>query len=1287
MKKWFRLCVVLVSLLLPFSSVNAGSFFQNILRKAEKDMKKAARNLKKKIPKLETVLEIGGYVNIKAHNGKYLSLKENGTAYFDAAKADSWERIRIVTLGGDRLALFGVHGRFASARLGNDGAPLRQADQLKGWEIFTLIRNTDGTFSLKADNGHYMSVEPDGGIYSRAGAIDTWEKLQFVPILPELFHDLFNGKIVGLLNYPNGKFFSINQDENYQISADAKDAKIWEKLRIITTDQVNFSFQADNGDYLTIDTADKRNILRANAKTRGINENFQIFAGKSEDEAYLKAANDKFVQLAGGVACANSDKAVRLALKVLPSGKDDEVPEIISKTGLNFSFVSDFTKEWSSAKLGVAPDVLICRPKVPKGWFFVGDVVSIGENLPGYSAIIVKDTGNEADMIKPLRYEEIWNDKSAKKSCQHVSFWRPIPPKGYVAMGLVVTRDYKDPASLPSFENFRCIASRHVVRGRASRPVWNNRNSGSDIPLSLFVPGRDEGDTTSIPAGTFAHGFYDNASVGGGGGGANSDLAPGSDWYLAGFQGRNGASLDGIVPVYRSFSDPEKTSNGIYRGGGGGGEFSEIARKGYAVSGIVGHSTGVVNQIKIQFMKIDGLGLEAKSLYEGAKLGYANGSEFSLGGHGCLFQGVDLRSGSLIDAMNLIPMPATEVWVIPGKTKEELRQEVASGVVKLYLEKKLDEIDSEARQEFLKKYPKIADVSSPEPQPENKYFPDNEIPDLKLEKQPDADESAPGAPKDSGSPDSITTTTRKVKDGLKNFNVSNDVQDFVEKVTGFLGFDNPKAALNGTLITLSADMRIKLTDKIKLKFGLEIDVPLQNIKERGVVVRAVIPGEWKNPLGISGLVLKEMGFGGNIAFNAKKPNKIDPTLFVKGAMDIGLSGPVEMLAAYDPTSPGVDGMIGQLQEISWSEVVKIANFFLRLGTGKTNASLPTPDFPIDIIKVQQANFMVAKKKVENLDLEMGTRLRGDFVVDNNVLGNVEVLFSPDGETTAVARLNKQKIGALEISTPEGFNSSRGGPICTIVHKKDKNKFSVLGMVKVGTSNLTFYQELEKDAKVSINGNLGGVLPATLLGQGKLNRKSILPSPELELTGSVDSSYTGILQNKVVEFARKTPAVGSFLAAFGNAIIQIDSISLKASLKNLAQAKLPELKVNFKISGKSFSISLPNVSVTQIETKMIDKIAEVLIRETASLAAEFARILGETVAKYSKEIASAANEVADAAVKAYEESEKVVNEAVNSIGNFSVDAGNQIKNYGEKSLAAAVNVGKAIGNGLKKLKFW
>ena len=1289
MKKGFWFLIVLFLFLFRLNAVSA-QVFLDALRSVESELNNQKRKATPAAKKSETVQDLiknGSYVNLKAHNNRFVSFDNSMAVRAVADKANIWERLRLVEVAAGRFALFGVHGRFAVAGINTDGAPLSaRSNWIRDWEIFEMTVNTDDSISLKGANGKYLSVEPDGGIFVRADKIDTWEKLRVTAAANALLPDLATGMIVGLQNEHGNRYVSVDQDRDYAVRVDATEARVWERFRLISHGGGRFSFQADNGRYLA--PVVKNNVARVyavEAEPAAVPA-FQVLLG-DQDSVYLRCDSGSFVSRNGSEVMADKDEAAMFRLKVLPAEDKPDFATIISKNGLRCGYIKEFTSEWSSKNLGAAADISIHRPKTPKGWAFLGDALAPGDEKPVYSSMIVLDDPNS--LQKPEGYEEVWSSRDGKAGSSNVVIWQPIAPKGYVAMGLVVTTDGKKPEKVPSLGSLRCVRQDLVIPGRASRPVWNDRGSGLERPLSLFVVGRDAGDEVGLPPGTFLAAWFNDQSVGGATEVPFTELAKSSDWYLAGFKGRSGGLVDNIRPVFRSFTDAGESYEGETRGGNGGGEFSLVADKGWAVSGINGRSGLNVDQLQVQFRKLAGRSFTAKDIKESKTVGGDGGGEFSMGGHGCLFQGVDVYTGKLVNAIGLVPMPMSQAWVIPSMKPEEIHADVLKGLIDLHLEQNSEQIRSKAVEEFLKKNPGLQDQS--ETANEDKGSTASltvDIPDMQAAEVGSATEAFSGgdtaAGPGSGSSNPLANLKQEFEKAVAGQKVAGELFSTVETIAKLLGFENPSFELKDDKVSLFADMRLRLSEKIQTLLKVTVEIPLSDTKTKGILVKADIPGKWENPLGINGLSLQKMGFGGNFAPGAKGGKSILPTLFVKGAVDIGLKSAVEMLGAYNPDFPGISGFTAAMDEVSWQDVVDIANFFLKAATVGSKATLPSIGFPLDIIKVRNAQFMISRVTAANLDLVAGTRLRGDFIFDNKKLGWVEVLFSPEGKTVGTVQMQKVSVGPLQLLAPSDSRNKNDGPLGIINHTKDSNRFSVKGKVVVAGSPMEYIQEIGEVMKIQISGNFGGVLPLTLLGTAKADRKSLFPDGGLELAGKVDAAFIQSIQGLVISSVQSTPGLGKFAGSFSGSILSIKSIEVKGSLDKLAAGSLPELVVDCRIVGKDMQVGIKNVKVSaSLVSTIVTELTKKVIEQTGDLARQFAESVEKIVKQFAGDIEDQARKMADEAKKVAEESGKAVSEAVSQIGDFSRDAGSKAKDFGESAIKATANIASNVGGSIRK----
>eukprot|EP01098_Paradermamoeba_levis_P008963 TRINITY_DN3701_c0_g1_i1.p1 TRINITY_DN3701_c0_g1~~TRINITY_DN3701_c0_g1_i1.p1 ORF type:complete len:156 (+),score=21.95 TRINITY_DN3701_c0_g1_i1:139-606(+) len=106
-------------------------------------------------------------------------------------------------------------------------------------------------------------------------------------------------------------------------------------------------------------------------------------------------------------------------------------------------------KIWSDEGTGCKPhDGSFWRPLAPQGFYILGDLGEANHREspnPLFPAVAVTASKIEDEaklFAPPLGYQQIWEGKTMKKQSNFgpVSFWHPIPPEGYVALGSVGER-------------------------------------------------------------------------------------------------------------------------------------------------------------------------------------------------------------------------------------------------------------------------------------------------------------------------------------------------------------------------------------------------------------------------------------------------------------------------------------------------------------------------------------------------------------------------------------------------------------------------------------------------------------------------------------------------------------------------------------------------------------------------------------------------------------------------------------------------------------------------------
>ncbi|WP_137804055.1 Vps62-related protein [Pseudomonas sp. G(2018)] len=167
--------------------------------------------------------------------------------------------------------------------------------------------------------------------------------------------------------------------------------------------------------------------------------------------------------------------------------------EAIRLDNLLINFTTEFnrvldTKTLRSSTAGFwrpapAPDEL-------PGYFPLGDLAVSGEtNINGLRvAAVVRESGSpSADSTKgnalsrPDDFERVWTDAGSGATTD-ASIWRPIPPAGYVALGMVCSNDHVK----PSLNAVRCVRADLVIASHVGSFIWSDEGSGARQNFSAW---------------------------------------------------------------------------------------------------------------------------------------------------------------------------------------------------------------------------------------------------------------------------------------------------------------------------------------------------------------------------------------------------------------------------------------------------------------------------------------------------------------------------------------------------------------------------------------------------------------------------------------------------------------------------------------------------------------------------------------------------------------------------------------------------------------------------------
>ena len=185
--------------------------------------------------------------------------------------------------------------------------------------------------------------------------------------------------------------------------------------------------------------------------------------------------------------------------------------EPIKLDNLLINFTTEFQRIWDTNGTR-AKTVAFWRPTPAPdalpGYFPLGDIaIHRDGNINGeMTAVVVREGNSPGDdtkgnaLSRPTDFELYWKD-TGSGAVTRASIWRPIPPAGYVALGLVCANDYNK----PSLNAVRCVRADLVIAANVSDLIWNDKGSGAKMSFSAWSiepPTAEPGDLYFTP-GTF----------------------------------------------------------------------------------------------------------------------------------------------------------------------------------------------------------------------------------------------------------------------------------------------------------------------------------------------------------------------------------------------------------------------------------------------------------------------------------------------------------------------------------------------------------------------------------------------------------------------------------------------------------------------------------------------------------------------------------------------------------------------------------------------------------------
>lgn len=156
---------------------------------------------------------------------------------------------------------------------------------------------------------------------------------------------------------------------------------------------------------------------------------------------------------------------------------------------LLINFTSEFIPLWNDRGSGVYKSISFWRPATSADslsqFFPLGDIAVEGyRNINQQKVVAVISDANKVDgtaLRSPDEFELVWKDAGSGARTDF-SLWRPLPPEGYVSMGLVCGVGYDK----PSRNTVRCVREDLVTAAQTGQLIWTDKGSGAPMDFSAW---------------------------------------------------------------------------------------------------------------------------------------------------------------------------------------------------------------------------------------------------------------------------------------------------------------------------------------------------------------------------------------------------------------------------------------------------------------------------------------------------------------------------------------------------------------------------------------------------------------------------------------------------------------------------------------------------------------------------------------------------------------------------------------------------------------------------------
>ena len=175
---------------------------------------------------------------------------------------------------------------------------------------------------------------------------------------------------------------------------------------------------------------------------------------------------------------------------------------------LQVYFVADAEEIWNDRGSGANQDFSVWRAPGTGTTFSLGDLSNNNYNKP--PSFLAKDTSPKRNALRlPHSFRRIWTDAGSGANWDG-SFWEPLCPPGFVALGNVAMRSH---SIQPDLNSIACVNGTYTIPGTWEH-VWDDRGSGAKRDVSVWeaIPLSSAGFSTHPMTAVDHYGMIDRIS-------------------------------------------------------------------------------------------------------------------------------------------------------------------------------------------------------------------------------------------------------------------------------------------------------------------------------------------------------------------------------------------------------------------------------------------------------------------------------------------------------------------------------------------------------------------------------------------------------------------------------------------------------------------------------------------------------------------------------------------------------------------------------------------------------